>query len=80
MRSITVRDIPDQLYNQLKELAKRDHRSLSDEVIIAMEWMVEQEQLYNQRAAALQRIIERRKRLPATDVDSVELLREDRDR
>ena len=50
------------------------------EVIVAMDRLIQQDQLYHQRAEALQRIITRRKQIPATDSDSVELLREDRER
>ncbi len=80
MASITVRDIPDHLYEQFKGLAERDHRSLNAELIVAMDRLISQDQLHYQRTQALQRIIERRKQIPATDVDSVELLREDRQR
>ncbi len=45
MPAITVKDIPDQLYNRFKELAERDHRSLNAEVIVAMEQMIKQGQL-----------------------------------
>jgi plasmid stability protein len=80
MASITVRDIPDDTYERLKELAEREHRSLNAEVIVAMERLITQDELYQQRARALQRIIARRKQIAPTDADSVELLREDRTR
>lgn len=80
MANMTVRDIPDETYERLKALAERDHRSLSAEVIVALDQLIAQDTLHQQRAQALQRIIARRQELPPTDVDSVELLREDRAR
>jgi len=80
MASITVRDIPDDIYERFKRLAEREHRSLNAEVIVAMDRLSAQDALHQQRAQALQRIIARRKQIPPTDVDSVELLREDRAR
>jgi plasmid stability protein len=37
MTSITIRDIPDDLYAKLKELAAANRRSINSEVIIALE-------------------------------------------
>lgn len=80
MANITVRDIPEETYKRLKELAEREHRSLNAEIIVAMDRLIAQDALHQQRTQALQRIIARRKQIPPTDVDSVELLREDRAR
>jgi len=80
MASITVRNIPEETYKRLKELAERDHRSLNAEVIVAMNRLIAQDTINQQRAMALQRIISRRKQIPPTDMDSVDLLREDRER
>ena len=80
MANITVRDIPDGMYERLKEKSERDRRSLNAEVIVAIDRLLDQDDLQERRTQALQRIIERRKRIPVTDIDSVELLREDRQR
>lgn len=80
MPGITVRDIPDEMYKQFKDLAKRHHRSFNAEVIVALEVMIAQDSLQQQRSQALTCIIERRKEIPPSDVESVELLREGRAR
>jgi len=80
MANITVRDIPDETYERFKGLAEREHRSLNAEIIVAMDRLIAQDALHQQRTQALQRIIARRKQIPPTDMDSVELLREDRAR
>lgn len=78
MVNITIRDIPDEIYERFNKLAEREGRSLNAEIIVAMEWLMAQDALHQQRTQALQRIITRRRQIPPTDVDSVELLREDR--
>lgn len=80
MTNITVRDIPDDIYERFKGLAERDRRSLNAEVIVAMDRMIAQEALQQQRSQALQRIIARRKHVASSEVESIELLREDRAR
>jgi hypothetical protein len=80
MASITVKDIPDELYERFKETAQQDRRSLNAEVIVAMETLVQQAIQLRERKAALQRINERRRQRPRNAVDSLALLREDRER
>ena len=80
MASITVKDIPDELYQRFKETAQQDRRSLNAEVIVAMETLIQQHLQLQERQAALQRINERRRRRPRNVVDSLTLLREDRER
>ena len=80
MASITVRDIPDDIYEGVKKLAARTRRSLNAEVIVALEMLVAEESLQQQRSQALQRIIARRKTIAPSSVESIALLREDRAR
>jgi plasmid stability protein len=82
MANFSVRNIPDQLYQRFKELANRDHRSLRDEVIVAMERWVAQEHLRAQQAEVLERMRRHRRSFRPANIgapDSVELLCEDRD-
>ena len=37
MRVITVRNIPEDVYMQLRDLAKRNHRSLQQQVLVLLE-------------------------------------------
>lgn len=80
MASITVRDIPDDIYERFRGLAERDRRSLNAEIIVAMDRLIAQDALQQERARALQRIIARRRQIPPAGTESVESLREDRAR
>ena len=80
MASITIKDIPDELYEQFKATAQQDRRSINAEVIVAMEALVRETAQLRERKAALSRINERRRRRPLNVVDSLDLLREDRAR
>jgi antitoxin FitA len=37
MATLTIRNVPDDLYQRLKELAKRNRRSLNQEVVVQLE-------------------------------------------
>lgn len=37
MRTLTIKNIPDELYEKLKERAKANHRSISDEVLFIIQ-------------------------------------------
>jgi plasmid stability protein len=88
MANLLIRDIPDELYARLKKLAQRNGRTVSAEVLFLLEQILEKkvpangqrERLIEQRRQAMERIIERMKDQPRSPVDSVTLLREDRDR
>lgn len=40
MPALQVRDFPDELYEQLKECAAREHRSVAQQTIVAVEQMI----------------------------------------
>jgi len=80
MPTITVKDIPEELYARFKEIARQERRSVNAEVIIAMDRLVEDEDRRAERVAALERINTRRRQRPRADLDVVELLRKDRER
>jgi len=40
MATITIKNIPDDIYNLLKELARENHRSVNSEVILAIKMAV----------------------------------------
>ncbi|MHB9025880.1 MAG: FitA-like ribbon-helix-helix domain-containing protein [Armatimonadota bacterium] len=82
MVSFTVRNIPEQLYQRFKQLAERNHLSLSDQVKMAIERLVQQDDIRVQQAEVLEQVRRHRGTFCPTDVgapDSVELLREDRE-
>ena len=37
MATVTVKNIPDELYDDLKQAARRNHRSINSEVIVCVE-------------------------------------------
>jgi plasmid stability protein len=80
MATLTLRDIPDELMLALKSVAKRERRSINAEGIQLLESSLHEEMQRERRRAALARIGERRARRPASDLDVVAMIREDRDR
>lgn len=81
MATLYVRNFPDDLYQKLRTLAAENHRSLSAQVIVLIEEGLSREHLRERRLQALKNISELRATLePSSGPDSLELLREDRDR
>lgn len=82
MATLHVRDIPDELYQAIQDLAAREQRSTGAEVTILLEKALDHEALRTRGSEALDRITRRRRSLkPAEGAsDSLALLREDRAR
>lgn len=40
MKKITIRNIPDNIYNKLKKRAELSHRSLNSEIIVCLEELI----------------------------------------
>ena len=83
MKTYTIRDIPEELFERFKSLAQRERRSINAEIIEVMDRAVQQDALQQQRQDTLRRIAELRHTLPAETregKDSLTLLREDRNR
>ena len=82
MPTLHVRDIPDALYDQLRQLAKAQNRSLSAEVIMLLTDALEREQRRGAQRDVLRDAARLRTRLAGNGdrPDSTELLREDRRR
>jgi plasmid stability protein len=82
MATLHVRNIPDEVYERVKQLAARQRRSLSEEVAVLLENAVEAEEQRRSQAellAEINRVRETRTWSPDYP-DSTELLREDRAR
>ncbi len=79
MSILHVRNVPQELYERLKQRADSQHRSLSAEVITLLEWAVEQAEVSPQ--VTLASIRRRRCFNPARSgaPESDQLLRQDRD-
>lgn len=80
MNTLHVRGIPDDLYRQLRELARSRNRSLSAQVITLLARALEEEQRLQEQTTILDRIRRRRFTPPAHSPASLDLLREDRQR
>ena len=82
MPSIQVRDLPEQIYNKIKNNAQKDHRSLSQQAIVTLKKGLGIDENHKERRRILvDQIMSRR---VAFDIDKLEnpvnLIREDRDR
>ena len=86
MATLYVRDVPDELYDALRERAGAEGRSISAEAVRLLDLALEREQSDRRRAAAHAAALDRMRRmresatLPPGYPDSTELLREDRAR
>jgi plasmid stability protein len=80
MATLTIRDVPDGLYQRLKEIAASERRSLNAEVIVLLDQISAQRDDMQAQQEALARIDARRRARQQASVDSLTLLREDRDR
>ncbi|AFY35232.1 Arc family DNA-binding protein [Calothrix sp. PCC 7507] len=88
MATLYVRNLPDDLYAKLQELAASEHRSINAQVITLLEQALktEAQQAEDQNRQNVLKVLEesrRRRRLNPADFglpDSTELIREDRDR
>lgn len=80
MAILHVRNVPEPLYERLKDRAEVQRRSLSAEVITLLEWAIEE--VERRPAVTLDAIRRRRSFNPAAAgaPDSTTLLREDRGR
>lgn len=82
MATLYVRNFPEELYRWLKEVSSERRRSLGAEVTVLVERAREEEDAARERLQALKELAEIRRRnpLPPGAVDSLALLREDRER
>lgn len=74
-----VRNVPPRLYADLKRLAREHRRSLSAEVIAALEKALDREARWARHLAALDRLRASREALGPLGTDSTAWIREDRD-
>jgi len=74
MPTLYVREIPEPLYKQVREIATTQGRSISAYVVTVLEQAVEEEKLHLARSKALSNIRRRRRPLPIGAPDSVSML------
>lgn len=80
MPTLHIRNVPDEIYQQLRMLAQAKQRSLSAQVVTILERGLEIESRYQQQASLLENIRRRRFTPPVDAADSADWLREDRSR
>ena len=80
MPTLHVRNIPDELYAQLKRLASSESQSLSAEVVRLLSQAVEERERRSSQKRILSRLRRRRFVPRAGAPESLALLREDRGR
>ena len=82
MPSIQVRDLPEQIYNKIKNNAQKDHRSLSQQVIVTLKkGLGIDENPKERRRILVDQIMSRRVAFDIAKLENpVNLIREDRDR
>lgn len=79
MATLHVRGVPDELYEQVRSLATARQRSLSAEIIQLLEQALADEALREEQSALLESI-RRRRYIPPEGMNSITMLREDRQR
>jgi plasmid stability protein len=82
MPSIQIRDLPEQIYNMIKNNAQKDHRSLSQQAIVTLKKGLGIDENHKERRRILvDQIMSRRVTFDVAKLENpVNLIREDRDR
>ena len=84
MPLLQVRDFPEELYASLKDVAKRDNRSVAQETIVLLRESLDCDEVNRiKRKKTLQKLDELHRKYPidrSKMLDPVQLIREDRDR
>lgn len=87
MSTLHVRNIPDDLYEQIKQAAAKDNRSISAQVIDLLQLAIRQTEGAHQQEKVLHEIHRRRLKYETAAhakgyeyPDATELIRQDRDR
>jgi plasmid stability protein len=80
MPTLTIRNIPAELYDRLKERARRNRRSTTQEAAVLIERALEQAEAGPDPFAEVSRVREALRARYGSFPDSVDLVREDRDR
>ncbi|MCB0629271.1 MAG: hypothetical protein KDD15_06060 [Lewinella sp.] len=76
MPTLQVRNIPQELYDRIKQSAESERRSLSQQTIILLDEALTDRAKETARKAALERILSRS---PIMDLDPVDIVRSMRD-
>lgn len=81
MPTIQVRDLPEDIYRRLAQVAKDENRSITQQTIVLLqEGLGIKHSNKERRRALLERIRNREIEIKSNSLDPVELIREDRNR
>ena len=81
MPLLQVRDCPEDIYQKISRVARREKRTIAQQIIVLLENSLGQETSNRERRLKiLERITSRDVPEKAQDIDAVALIREDRDR
>jgi len=81
MALLQVRDCPDDIYQKISRVARREKRTIAQQIIVMLENSLGQETSNRERRLkVLERISGRDVPKKAQELDAVALIREDRDR
>lgn len=81
MKNLSLRDVPDDLYQKIKEIAECERRSINQQILVLLERAVQQQK--RPKTNLLERIDRRREAIAARVgimPDSTDLIAEDRNR
>ncbi len=81
MPLLQVRDCPEDIYKKITMVAKRQNRTIAQQVVVLLEKSLGQDQPnIERRRSLIEKINGRNIPQTAKDIDAVALIREDRDR
>lgn len=81
MPLLQVRDCPEDIYKKIVLAAKRQNRTIAQQIVVLLEKSLGQEQSNRERRKQLlKKINEREIAKKAREIDAVAMIREDRDR
>ena len=81
MASLQIRDMPDSLYESLKNSAERDHRSLAQQALFLLATALGSRHGGKERRRhVLEEILSQRIQIKSKNIDVVSSIREDRSR
>jgi hypothetical protein len=81
MPLLQVRDCPEDIYKKIVVVAKKQNRTIAQQVLVLLERSLGQEQSnMERRRQIIEKITERKIDEKVKEIDAVALIREDRDR
>ena len=80
MALLQVRNFPDEIYEEVSDMAKSQRRSISQQAILLIERGLEFERAVEKQRRTIERAIARKTTVSMKSTDAAAMIREDRDR